>query len=1183
MRRALALLLVALCAAVLPAAPAPAQQDDRDYLTALLEDSLSGAGRAVTITGFQGTLFSQARLARMTIADDSGIWITLTDVVLDWQRSDLLSGKITVNSLTAAEIDLARLPQTQPSVTAEAPSFALPELPVAISIGTISAQVLRLGAPLLGEPVTARATASLSLANGEVTGQLQIDRLDRDAPQGMAKLQLSYANATGLLDLDLRLREGRGGLLARAMGLPQRPALDFSAKGSGPLNDFSAQIALLRDDQAKLRGRVRLTAAPDAATPPGGTRFDITAAGDLSDLVHPDYRAFFGQSAALQISGQTRGQGGADIGEFNIATAAMTLSGQLSLDALNRPERFALSGVLQDHSAAQAPLILPLGLDRPARISRAEISAAYDQAQGQAWTAALRVENWDQGDLRMARAELAATGTLRKSAAQTRLIADLALNAEGLQPARMALSRALGHVIWGQGRVEWETGQDALALSGFRLGGEDYQITAQGRLGEWQSGLVWRGNLGMAAQDMSRFADLLGSPIRGAADLRFDGAATLLTGAFDGALHAQTKDLAIGQPLIDSSLAGHADLRLDAQRGPAGIAIRQFALQARGGQANLSGRISGQDTQVSGQFHLADMPLAARGFAGEIHGTMAMQGAFADAILSLDARTSGLDLGISSLQKLLAGKASLSARAALLNLSPSLIALNLDSAQLQAEVEQIAPGASAYRLSAKLADLGLVLSEFPGALTLQGTAQRLEQGAILSLDATGPAGLNARISGTAQAGPGNDLRLTGQADAGLMNALIAPYNISGRSDFDLALRGDLAPQALSGQIALQNGQLAGPDLPFSLRSIALQANLANGMAALTLSATPSTGGQLTAQGNVAAAAPFAAEIGLALRSIGLRNPDLYETSVSGRLQFSGPLLAGGSITGRIDLGRTEVQLRPADLIPGAPLPMLQHRGDAAATQLTRQRAGRSAAADAAAESATAPIGLDIAIHAMNRVFVRGRGLDAELGGSVRLRGTSADVRPAGSFDLVQGRFELLSKRLDLETVRLEMQGQLIPYLFVRASNVQGDITTTVVIDGPAIDPEFRFSSSPEMPEEEVLAQLLFAQNLQGLSGLQSLQLASAVASLAGRGDGLLANTRKSLGLDDLDLLTTTSGETALKLGKYVSDNVYTGLSTVSDGQQKLDFTYTLNEKIKLKTGATSQGSTSVGIEFETNY
>lgn len=81
----------ALVIAVCLASPVWAQQDDRDYLTAFLEDTLSDAGRQVTVTGFAGALSSQATIEKLTIADDQGVWITLNGVVLDWSRSALFS------------------------------------------------------------------------------------------------------------------------------------------------------------------------------------------------------------------------------------------------------------------------------------------------------------------------------------------------------------------------------------------------------------------------------------------------------------------------------------------------------------------------------------------------------------------------------------------------------------------------------------------------------------------------------------------------------------------------------------------------------------------------------------------------------------------------------------------------------------------------------------------------------------------------------------------------------------------------------------------------------------------------------------------------------------------------------------------------------------------------------------
>ena len=162
MRNVLALALF------LPTA-ALAQDDDRGYLQAFLEDNLSGAGRQVTITGFEGALSSRATIERLEIADDAGVWITLDEVVLDWSRSSLLSGEVVVNELSADTITVARLPSVAADSALPAPEasgFALPDLPVSVDIGSVEADRIVLGDGVLGEPVEGRFQAALSLAGG---------------------------------------------------------------------------------------------------------------------------------------------------------------------------------------------------------------------------------------------------------------------------------------------------------------------------------------------------------------------------------------------------------------------------------------------------------------------------------------------------------------------------------------------------------------------------------------------------------------------------------------------------------------------------------------------------------------------------------------------------------------------------------------------------------------------------------------------------------------------------------------------------------------------------------------------------------------------------------------------------------------------------------------------------------
>jgi translocation and assembly module TamB len=117
-----------------------------------------------------------------------------------------------------------------------------------------------------------------------------------------------------------------------------------------------------------------------------------------------------------------------------------------------------------------------------------------------------------------------------------------------------------------------------------------------------------------------------------------------------------------------------------------------------------------------------------------------------------------------------------------------------------------------------------------------------------------------------------------------------------------------------------------------------------------------------------------------------------------------------------------------------------------------------------------------------------------------------------------------------------------------------------------------------------LAQLLFGRNISEISAFQALQLASAVATLAGRGGaGVISNLRTGFGLDDLDVTTTDSGATAVRAGKYISDNVYTDVTAASDGTADISINLDIGKNLTAKGTVGSDGNTGIGLFFEKDY
>ncbi len=119
-------------------AAAQSTEDDRDFITGLIEDTINNDSLTVRLINFQGALSSAATADAITIADPDGIWLRLDGLTIDWNRSALLSGRVEIGKLSAERIELIRLPIANTDMVdlppAEATPFSLPDLPVSISI-----------------------------------------------------------------------------------------------------------------------------------------------------------------------------------------------------------------------------------------------------------------------------------------------------------------------------------------------------------------------------------------------------------------------------------------------------------------------------------------------------------------------------------------------------------------------------------------------------------------------------------------------------------------------------------------------------------------------------------------------------------------------------------------------------------------------------------------------------------------------------------------------------------------------------------------------------------------------------------------------------------------------------------------------------------------------------------------
>lgn len=652
------------------------------------------------------------------------------------------------------------------------------------------------------------------------------------------------------------------------------------------------------------------------------------------------------------------------------------------------------------------------------------------------------------------------------------------------------------------------------------------------------------------------------------------------------------RDLSLGQAQVDGALAGETRLSVTGTEQGGVLTLQEARITNPRLQASATGQVGAGATDLQAQLDAGDLRFLGNGIRGALQAQARITDDGTTRRIETTGSASGLALGQPRIDPVLAGQTRFDLAASQGAQGISVQRLSVTNPQLTVTADG-AP-ATGINLDARLSDLGLVLREFPGAVAVTGTLREEGPNFALDLRATAPGNTDLRVAGrAARDGSTTDLAITGRADSALANTTLRTRSVEGPLAIDLRLQGAPSLQALSGQVRLSDGRLSDPGLGIRLEGIDVTAGFQSGRLQIDGAANVTPGGRVTLAGPVDLS-NGAVDLSIALAQVVLRDPNLYQTVVDGQLRFSGSGATGQVISGRIDLGETEIRIPSTGLGGARAIPDISHVGSQRPpVRATRARAGLEPyPSDAALEAGLAgppatpgrPPRLDLEINAPNRVFIRGRGVDAELGGGFRVQGTARNAIPIGNLQLIRGRVDLLGNRFTLTEGLVELQGSLIPVIRLVAETRRDEITTRIIIDGEVRDPQITFESSPELPQEEVLSQLLFGRGLDSISPLQAAQLANAIAVLAGRGgDGIISNLRDSAGLDDLDLTTDDEGNIELRAGRYLSENVYTDVSVGENGRSSINLNLDITESLRARGSVGSGGGSSLGVFYERDY
>ena len=396
--------------------------------------------------------------------------------------------------------------------------------------------------------------------------------------------------------------------------------------------------------------------------------------------------------------------------------------------------------------------------------------------------------------------------------------------------------------------------------------------------------------------------------------------------------------------------------------------------------------------------------------------------------------------------------------------------------------------------------------------------------ALERLSASGAGGLQLAANGSIPlAGGGMSLTVTGSAPLALANRLVADRGgqFGGTASLDARVTGSLAEPRFAGTVSTSGSSYTDPSLNLRLVDITGSASLAGDRLVIdSLGASLTTGGTLAASGSIGLDAANNADIRLRLNSARYADGDLLVATLSGDLALTGSLVSNPLLSGDVLVEEANITV-PETFGGAAALIEVEHVQPAPAVMATLARARIN---EGDRSGPTSDLQLDVRLNAPNQVFIRGRGLDAELGGSVRLTGAVSSIQPVGSFSLIRGRLSVLGQRLTFESGQATLAGDLDPFIDLVARTEGDGITVFVTVSGRASEPDIAFTSNPALPEDEVLSRLIFNRGIGELSPLQVARLAGAAAELAGGGGtSLTESLRSAAGLADLDIVTDESG------------------------------------------------------------
>ncbi|NBB50361.1 hypothetical protein GVN24_18975, partial [Rhizobium sp. CRIBSB] len=457
------------------------------------------------------------------------------------------------------------------------------------------------------------------------------------------------------------------------------------------------------------------------------------------------------------------------------------------------------------------------------------------------------------------------------------------------------------------------------------------------------------------------------------------------------------------------------------------------------------------------------------------------------------------------------------------------------------------------RIQANARSADLVEASVDVALPVLATAAPL----TLAIERTRP--MSGQISTRGQIQPIWDLFFGGDR------------SLSGQVDAQASLAGSLNAPRLNGRLNLSQGTFRDAASGLRLGDVTLTSRFDDEIAVVErFTANDAAGGTVNGDGRLGLREGAGSSFQLAFSRFRIIDNDLIEARASGPVTVTRSSDGNIALRGRLDIDDARIEA----VVPGS-------NGIVRMDVVEINRPGGDPVAETARRSGPS-IGLDIQLLSTGgRVRVVGRGLNVEMGLNATVGGTINAPTLSGTASVMRGDYEFAGKRFvfdDTGTVSLSTDPRLIR-LNLAATRDDSALTASIRVTGTAARPEITLTSSPALPQDEILSQVLFGRSASQLSPFEAAQLAAGVAALAGGGGfDVIGNLRDLAGLDRLSFGGEISSLTVAG-GRYITDDVYLEIIGGGEDGASVNVEWQVRRNVTVSSSFGGQGQANLSVRW----